>query len=207
MKVRSKTTLLISALLIAVSLLAYLGCGSAKDAAQSQSGSSSITVGGSSTTGSLVKVALSSNRSTINVGDQAQITVNVSCATTGGISGGACIRNSSGTLVFAASPNEFQTGNDAPQTSLTVNSTYTVSSAGTLSTSSSSLTLAAGTRANSTASPAVSLIPGATSSNIIFSFTLTGAKTGSAIVTASVLDTIASVVVDVISGSSSLIFK
>ena len=65
------------------------------------------------------------------------------------------------------------------------------------------MTLATGTRADSTASPPTAVVPGNTASFANFTVTLTGASPGSAVFTAQSLDTIASIVVDVLANTTS----
>jgi len=173
---------------------AVSGCGSVKNEGKGGDGSMTTTVGGTSVVGGDRTINLTTNRNEIAVTDTALITVSITCTSSASAD---CITNSAGQLVFAAQPTEFQTGNGAPQKATNIIANYSISPAATLSQATDTLTLAAGTRADSTASPPKSVIPGATASEVIFSVTLTGAKTGSALFTAQSLDTIASLIVKV----------
>lgn len=170
------------------------GCGSVSDEATGIDGSAVSTVGGTTVVGGDRTINLTTNRNSIAVGDTALVTLTLSCSTATSLN---CIQNSGGELVFAALPTEFQTGDGAPQQATEINVNYSITPAATLSATSSVFTLAAGTRADSTASPATSVIPGNTATEIVFSITLTGARTGTAILTAQALDTIATLLLKV----------
>lgn len=183
-----------------IALLALLmvgvvsGCGSVKEEASGGDGSETSTVGGSTVVGGDRTINITTNRDSISVGDTALITTTVSCTTSASSN---CILDSGGSLVFAALPTEFQTGDGAPQAATNITANYSISPAATISATTSTLTLAEGTRADSTASPPASVIPGSTATAVVFTVTLTGAKTGTAIFTAQALDTIGSLLLNV----------
>ena len=178
----------------------YYGCGSVSNEGSGGDGSVSTTVGGTTVVGANRTLNLTSNRNTIKVGDQALVTVRVSCSSSASAD---CIISNAGNLVFAALPTEFQTGDGATQSDLNIIANYATSAESTLSQATDTFTLAAGTRADSTASPPTSVVPGATASVINFTVTLTGASPGSSVFTAQSLDTIASLVVDVLANTTS----
>jgi hypothetical protein len=178
----------------------YYGCGSVSNDANGGDGSVSTTVGGTTVVGTNRTLNITSNRNTIKVGDQALVTVRVSCSSS---LSSDCITSSGGNLVFAALPTEFQTGDGAAQSDLNIIANFATSGEATISQTTSTLTLATGTRADSTASPPTSVVPGNTSSFVSFTVTMTGASPGSAVFTAQSLDSIASIVVDVLANTVS----
>jgi len=186
--------------LLAASAGFYYGCGSVSNDANGGDGSVSTTVGGTTVVGTNRTLNVTSNRNSIKIGDQALITIRVSCSSS---LSSDCIVSSGGNLVLAALPTEFQTGDGAAQSDLSIIANFATSAEATLSQTTSTLTLATGTRADSTASPPTSVIPGNTTSFASFTVTLTGASPGSAVFTAQSLDTIASIVVDVLANTTS----
>jgi hypothetical protein len=178
----------------------YYGCGSVSNESSGGDGSSSTTVGGTTVVGTNRTLNVTSNRNTIKVGDQALVTIRVSCSSS---LSSDCIINSGGNLVFAALPTEFQTSDGATQSDLNIIANYATSAETTISQTTDTFTLAGGTRADSTASPPSSVIPGTTASVINFTVTLTGTSTGSSVFTAQSLDSIASIVVDVLANTTS----
>ncbi len=187
-------------ILLAASAGFYYGCGSASNEANGGDGSISTTVGGTTVVGTNRTLNVTSNRNTIKVGDQALVTVRVSCSSS---LSSDCIINSGGNLVFAALPTEFQTADGATQSDVNIITNYATTNEATISQTTDTFTLAAGTRADSTASPPTSVVPGSTASVINFTVTMTGANPGSAVFTAQSLDTIASIIVDVIANTTS----
>ncbi|MFQ5716038.1 MAG: hypothetical protein ACE5GQ_02940 [Nitrospinales bacterium] len=183
-------------------LILFNGCGSVQEEAKGGDGSSTTAVGGATVVGTNTTINVTTNRRQIKVGDNALITVTVSCSQAGA---GGCILNSAGQLVFAALPTEFQTGDGAPQAALVITSNYSVTAPATLSVTTDSFTLAAGIRADSTATPPKPVIPGSTAISIVFTVTLTGVNPGSAIFTAQSLNTIATLVIDVVGNATSVI--
>lgn len=190
------------ALSIAFLLILLNGCGSVREEAKGGDGSSTTAVGGATVVGTNTTLNLTTNRRQIKVGDSALITVTVSCSQAGS---GGCILNSAGQLVFAARPTEFQTGNDAPQSELIITSNYSVTAPATLSVVTDSFTLAAGIRGDSTVTPPKAVVPGATALSVVFTVTLTGVNPGSTIFTAQSLNTIATLVIDVVGNAVSVI--
>lgn len=197
MKINKATRHWMAPLFILFLLWLVNGCGSSTTVSQvTQDNSISATTAsvGTAVVGNNIKVSLSTNRSEINVGDQLLITVSINCND----AGGDCITNSSGNLVFAAKPTEFQGGNTAPQSALIISANYVITTEATIAPITDSFTLAAGTPADSNASPVVSLAPGETTEKVVFTVTLTGAKKGTAIFSAQSFDTIASLFIDVV---------
>lgn len=187
-------------ILLAASAGFYYGCGSVSNESNGGDGSVSTSVGGTTVIGTNRTLNVTSNRNTIKVGDQALVTVRVSCSSS---LSSDCIISGAGNLVFAALPTEFQTTDGAAQSDLNIIANYATSAEATLSQATDTLTLAGGTRANSTASPPTSVVPGNTASFVSFTVTLTGASPGSAVFTAQSLDTIASIIVDVLANTTS----
>lgn len=176
------------------------GCGDAVKESTTNTGSSTITVGGTSVTGEFVKLDISANRTKIAKGDQVLITVVASCAKVS-IS---CPITSGGTPLFSAHPTS---DNDTSTSDLTLSINYGVTSAGTISKSSDSFKLSGGTAATITSGVVTTPAKlGQTASSISFSNTLTGASDGAAIVSAQVLNTTASIIIDV-ANNASVIFK
>lgn len=191
---------------------AVSGCGSVKNEASGVDGSVTTTVGGTIAVGGDRTIKLTTNRNEVKVKDTALITVSLTCTS---VDSKDCICATSasnidtnkkdctlssgalGTLVFAARPTEFDTTAASPQKSTSVTANYSISPAATISQNTNTLTLAEGTRAVPSASPPVATIPGETTREVIFSVTLTGAETGSAIFTAQSQDTVASLIVKV----------
>ncbi|MBI4382969.1 MAG: hypothetical protein HY579_02910 [Nitrospinae bacterium] len=178
------------------SFLVLAACGDAVKSSTTGTGSDTITVGGSSVTGGIVKIDVSSNRTKIAVGDVALITIHISCAQ---VSGTCPLTDSTGSPIFAAHP---ITSTDTTAQKLDVIANFTSSAAGTVSKSTDTFTLAAGTAATST----TAAVLGGTVKTITFSISVTGAKEGAAIFTAQSLNTTATLIIDVFNNSSA-IFK
>ncbi len=184
-------------ILLAASAGFYYGCGSASNEANGGDGSVSTTVGGTTAVGSSRTLNVASNRNTIKVGDQALINISVSCSQA---DGSQCFSDTSGNLFFSARP---VNAADSTQADLAIVANFSISGEATLSQSTSTLTLAAGTRENATASPPVAVVTGASASFANFTATITGTSPGSAVFTAQSLDTIASIIIDVIANTTS----
>lgn len=189
---------------LAVFLATFLaagGCGSNKNS--SGNGSTASTVGGTSVTGDLVKVDLTTNSTKINKGGAALVNVHITCSR---ISAVCPITDSNSVPVFSATPIN---STDTSANSLTITATYSINAPATISPSSGTITLAAGTGAIAAAgnTPAVLAKLGATTPSVDFPVTVTGVSTGSAILTIQVYSTIASIVIDVAASVNSVLFQ
>ncbi|GEM_PF-2118351 len=185
-------------ILIAASAGFYYGCGSVSNESSGGDGSSSTTVGGSTSVGNNVTLNVTSNRNSMEVGDVALINVRVSC--TQQVGNTACVSNTNGDFFFSASPIN---ATDTSQSDFNIIANYTNSGQGTLSQATDTITLAAGTRADATASPPVAVVLGASTSAATFTVSVTGANPGSSVFTAQSFDAIASLVIDVFANTNS----
>ncbi|MBI5427382.1 MAG: hypothetical protein HZA02_03790 [Nitrospinae bacterium] len=189
-----RRTAALSALLGAFLVLA--ACGDAVKSSTTGTGSDTITVGGSSVTGEITKIDVSSNRTKIAVGDIALISIQVSCSK---VSGTCPLTDGTGSPIFAAHP---ITTTDTIASKLDIIANFTSSATGTVSKPTDTVTLAAGTAfAGTTAA-----VLGGQVKTVTFSVSLTGVKEGSAIFTAQSLNTTATLIIDVFNNSSA-IFK
>lgn len=196
------------ALAIAVlALWAFQGCGSAKQESSGGDGSSSSTVSGSTSSGGIATINVTTNRNSIKVGDTALVEIIVTCSKE---TAQICIKNSSGTIVFYAQPTEFQTADfSAEQRALDIPISYSTSkefvvgdsSGATAQGGTSTITLSAGTRSSSTASVG----PGQTLQKAVFSLHIRGNSVGSGIFTVQSFDAIASLTIDVFKAATSAI--
>lgn len=192
--------------LLAAVFLATGGCGNARTSSQTNGGSSASTVGGSSVTGDVVKVDLTTNRTKIAKGDVALVAVRITCSQ---ISGNCPLTDSNGVPYFAAHP---LTSTSTSASSIDIIANYSVSAAGWLGTTSTAVsgsqtfTLAAGTPAVYTNGVlTTSAILGGTSSAINFTVNITGALEGVAILTVQVYNTVASIAIDVTGNTSGIL--
>lgn len=184
---------------LAVLIAMFLGgCGNATTSSSTTNGSTASTVGGSSVTGPIVRIDLTTNRTRIAKNDIALVTVKITCSNVNG----NCPVTSGGQPIFAAHPIAVT---ESAASSLTITANYSVSAAGTIPRFTDSLTLPGGSAATYTdgalTTPA---ILGATASEIDFAVNVTGTNAGAAILTVQSLSTVASIVIDVTSTTSGL---
>jgi hypothetical protein len=184
-------------ILLAASAGFYYGCGSVSNESNGGDGSVSTTVGGSTSVGTDVTLNVTSNRSSMKVGDLALINVEVSC--TAQVGNNTCVTDGTN-FFFSANPIN---SNDTSQADFSIVANYTNSGEGTLSQVTNTLTLGAGTRADATASPPVAVVVGASTSAAFFTVTVTAVSPGSSVFTAQSFDAVASLVIDVFANTTS----
>lgn len=189
--------------LLAAFFLAGNGCGNARTSSQTNGGSSASTVGGSSVTGDVVKVDLTTNRTKIAKGDAALVAIRITCSQ---ISGNCPLTDSEGLPYFAAHP---LTSASTSAASLEIIANYSISVAGSLAgvnSGTQTLTLAAGTPAVYTNGVlTTSAILGGATRSVNFTANVTGVSNGVAILTVQSLNTIASIAIDVTDNTSAIL--
>jgi len=173
--------------------LPLTGCGSS-DGAFEGSGSSRTTVSGSTSVGGSRTLNLTANRDSIALGDTVLVNAVLTCSV---VDGNQCFGTAAAPF-FSARPASTTDGSEA-DLDLVIN--YTVSSAGTISQTTSTFKLAKG-KLEDTSTPKIEFRLGASAGFISFPVTLTGVQTGKAIVTAQSLDAVSSIIIDVFDGKS-----
>lgn len=159
------------------------GCGTVTTESEDANGSTTTTVGGSTSVGASRTLELTTNRDTITVGDQALITVTAT--------------NSDGSI-FQATP---ASSTDRSASDLKIIFNYSITQQAELGEDTDELILLKGTAATDT----TAAVLGESASAVIDTVVLTGKEVGSAIFTAQSLDAIATLVIDVISDNQSAI--
>lgn len=184
---------------LAVLIAMFLGgCGNATTSSSTTNGSTASTVGGSSVTGPIVRVDLTTNRTRIAKNDVALVTVKVTCSNVNG----NCPVTSGGQPIFAAHP---ITVTESAASPVTITANYSISSVASISQVTDTFTLPGGTAATYTDGVLTTFaVLGATASEIDFAVNVTGTNAGAAILTVQVLSTMASIVIDVTSTTSGL---